>query len=399
MLRRLGAVVIVLAVLATACSEDERGAFEGFRDLQSGSVVAYRVGITQTRTTSGLGSTKKLRSSVRLDVEEEVVDESSYALVVRDAKANGEPTQRLAATRLAGRRLAVDLDDGRIGGDEQAFGGTDDIAAGDIGMLFTLFAPVLSSSGADVGDRWRVATQPVSVPWSLAPLALTFTHEVIGREEFADLDALRVKSVALGNVRFRLPIVAPASSSGGGGSDELVVGRLFDALFADIDNPVAGVAAAIAAIPLAVAAPFLALGEALGSLFGGSGEAEEPKTPVVDLSGPFELRSDTRLWDADGRVLDALGNGTMSLRGRIPELPGGAAELSGRMLEMEIVWKLHRAHTSAFPADRDPPGRGPLPVFAVLGLVLAAGLAAAREAASRLGRRRSTDATDTLVRA
>jgi hypothetical protein len=385
--RRAG-VVLVLLALATACTSDERGAFEGFRDLQAGSVVAYRVGITQQRSTSGLGAKKELRSSVRLDVEEEVTGDASYALVVRDAKASGEETQRLAAARLAGRRLVIDLDDGRVGGDEQAFGGTDDVAAADIGMLFTVFAPVLPSARAEAGDRWRVTTEAASVPWSLAPLQLTISHEIVGREEYRDLDALRVKSVAVTNVRFRLPIVAPASSRPGGGPpDELIVHRLFDSLFSDIDNPVEGVAAAIAAIPLAIAAPFLAIGEALGDLFGGSDEPDEPEIPVVELAGPLELRSDTRLWDADGRVLDALGNGRMSLRGRVPELPGGAAELSGRMLEMEVVWKLHRMHTSAFPADRDPPGRGPLPVVAVIGLIVAAGLATAREITSR--RRRS----------
>jgi hypothetical protein len=161
------------------------------------------------------------------------------------------------------------------------------------------------------------------------------------------------------------------------------VNQLFDDLFADIDNPVEGVAAAIAAIPLAVAAPFLAIGEALGNLFGGSDEPDEPKTPVVDLAGPLELRSDTLLWDADGRVLDALGNGRMSLKGRIPDLPGAASELSGRLLEMEVIWKLHRTHTSTFPADRDPPGRGPVPLLAVLGLIVAVALLVARELAAR----------------
>jgi hypothetical protein len=383
MLRRMGAALVACVLLAS-CTKDERSAFEGFRDLEETAAITYRVGVTQQRTTSGLGATKKLGSSVRLDVEEETTGDASYALVVRDAKASGEESQRTSAARLVGRRLAVDLDDGKVGGGGQAFGGTDDIAAADIGMLFTLFAPVLPSARAGVGDRWRVATEPVNVPWSLEPMRLTVSHEIVGEKEFRGLDVKRAKSVALGNVRFRLPIVAPASSRpGGGGSDELIVNQLFDDLFADIDNPVEGVAAAIAAIPLAVAAPFLAIGEALGNLFGGSDEPDEPKTPVVDLAGPLELRSDTLLWDADGRVLDALGNGRMSLKGRIPDLPGAASELSGRLLEMEVIWKLHRTHTSTFPADRDPPGRGPVPLLAVLGLIVAVALLVARELAAR----------------
>jgi hypothetical protein len=359
--------------------KDERGAFEGFRDLEQGDVISYRVGVTQSRTAGGLGKPKTLRSSVRLDLEEEVAGDATYALVVRSATGRGEASQVQATQRLVGRRLLVDLDDAKVGGDAQAFGGTDDVAAGDIGMLFTLFAPVLPSPRTDAGDRWRVVTEPVAVPWSLTPLTLTVTHDVAERERFHDLDAVRVKSAALGNVTFRLPIVAPAPAAPGApasSEDELIINKLFDSLFADIDNPIEGVAAAIAAIPLAVAAPFIAIGEAIGNLFGGgpSDEPDEPAVPVVDLSGPLELRSDTRVWDADGRVLDALGNGTMHLSGRVPDLPGAASELTGKTLTLDVVWKLHRTHTSAFPADRDPPGRGPLPVLAVVLLVVAAGL-------------------------
>lgn len=383
MRHRLGALLAVLALFAS-CTSDERGAFEGFRDVSGGDVISYRVNVSQERTATGLGEPKRFASSVRIDLDEEATNDTSYTIVVTHTFVRGnEDTQILAGNRLVGRRLLIDLDDGTVGGDEQAFSGTDDVAAADVGMLFTLFAPVLPSPRADVGDHWRVVTEPVNASWSRRPLALTITHDVIGRERFRDLDAVRVKSRALGNVTFRLPIVAPASSAPGAppsGSDELIVNQLFDQLFADIDNPIEGVAAAIAAIPLAVAAPFLAIGEALGSLFGGGrDEPDEPQVPVVELAGPLEVRSDTRLWDADGRVLDALGNGTMRLTGRIPELPGAASELTGKPLVLDVVWKLHRTHASAFPADRDPPGRGPLPILAVVLLVIAAGLAAARQ--------------------
>lgn len=392
MRHRLGALVAALALLGS-CTSDERGTFEGFRDISVGDLISYRVNVSQKRTASGLGAPKRFASNVRLDLEEEATDDTSYTIVITHSFVRGnEETQVLAGNRLVGRRLVVDLDDGKVGGDEQAFSGTDDVAAADIGMLFTLFAPVLPSSRTDTGDHWRVVTEPMSVPWSRTPLALTITHDVIGRERFRDLDAVRVKSRALGNVTFRLPIVAPASSAPGAppsGSDELIVNQLFDQLFADIDNPIEGVAAAIAAIPLAVAAPFIAIGEAIGSIFGGgSDEADEPKVPVVELAGPIEVRSDTRLWDADGRVLDALGNGTMRLTGRIPELPGAASELTGKPLALDVVWKLHRTHTSAFPADRDPPGRGPLPTLAVVLLIVAAALAGARQIVDRRQDRR-----------
>lgn len=392
MRRRLGVLVAVLLVLVSCTAPPEgRTAFEGFRDLEDASVIEYRVAVAQRRTASGLGEPKRFASNVRIELEEEATDETSYALVVRGVVVSGDDDpQASAASRLAGRRLLVDLDDGKVGGDEQVFSGTQDVAAADIGMLFTLFAPVIPSPRADVGERWRVAPDPVSVPWSRTPLALTVTHEIVGRERVEGLDALRVKSIALGNVAFRLPIVSPAPPPSPAGAppsstDELIVNQLFDQLFADIDNPVEGVAAAIAAIPLAVVAPFVAIGEAIGDLFGGSGsdEAREPEIPVVDLAGPIELRSDTRIWDADGRVLDGLGNGTMRLEGRVPELPGAASELTGKPLALDVDWKLRRTHVSAFPADRDPPGRGPLPVAAVVGLVLAAAAAAVGHVTSR----------------
>ncbi len=397
MRHRLGALLAVLALLV-ACTSDERGAFEGFRDLDKGAVITYRVAVDQSRTARGLGAPKKLSSAARLELEEEATSDASYTIVVRSASGRGEATQAQAAQRLVGRRLLVDLDDGILGGDDRAFSGTDDVAAADIGMLFALFAPVLPSPHADDGDGWRVVTEPVAVPWSRTPLTLTVTHDVVGRDRVDDprgghprapgLDAVRVKSVALGNVTFRLPIVAPAPAAPGApasSSDELIVNQLFDSLFADIDNPIEGVAAAIAAIPLAVAAPFIAIGEAIGSLFGGgsSDERDTPEVPVVDLAGPIELRSDTRIWDADGRVLDALGNATMRLTGRVPDLPGAASELSGKALTLDVVWKLHRTHTSAFPADRDPPGRGPVPILAVVLLVVAAALATWRQLVTR----------------
>jgi hypothetical protein len=377
---------IVLAMVLVSCA-GEPHAFEGFRDLENGQVIAYRVTVSQQRVASGLGSKKKLSSKVRIDLEEEVTAEDAYALVVRDVGAKGEASQKTAARRLVGRRLNVDLDDGVIGGDEQAFGGAEDVAASDVAMLFTLFAPVLPSPRAEAGETWRYATEPVAVPWSKTPLSLTVTNEINDRRDLKGLDAIGVKSVALGNVSFDLPLVAPAKGSGGtpASSDDLIVNQLFESLFTDIDNPIAGVFTAIAAIPLAILAPFLAFGEAIGDMFGGSDDQDDaPKVPTVNLSGPLEIRSDTQLWDADGRVLDATGAGTLKLSGQVPELPGEAAELSGKTLRLDVTWKLHRAHASEFPEDRDPP-RSVLPFAAIASVIVAALLAGANH--RRLRRR------------
>jgi hypothetical protein len=385
---RVIASVLALVLVLGACTS-ERKPFEGFRDLEEGQVIAYRVVVNQKRVASGLGPRKELRSKVRLDLEEEATSKDSYALVVRDHGASGEKSQKLAAQRLVGRRLNVDLDDGVFGGDEQAFSGTDDVAASDIGMLFTLFAPLLPSPRPETGDEWRYATRPVRVPWSETPLTLTVTHEVVGPTDDFTLGGYRVSSVALGNVSFELPLVVPAEpGKTPEGPDDLIVNQLFESLFADVDNPIEGFAATIAAIPLAILAPFLAIGEAFGSLFGGSDdEPDDPQVPSIDLSGPLELKSDTNVWDGDGRVLSARGSGTMQLTGTVPELPGRAAELSGKTLHLDVSWKLTRTHTSKLPEPRDPPGPGLVGIVAVVLLLVAAALNAWNHAAAR--RRRS----------
>ncbi len=354
------------------------------------------VDVSQVRTASGLGDPKKLISSTSMLIEEESTTEHSYTLIVRSVGATGEESQRVAAQRLTGRRLVVDLADGKVRGDAEAFSGTQDVAAADIGMLFVLFAPVIPSPRADEGDRWRAVTEPVTVPWS-SPLRFTIDHRVIGRvigkEKLGNLDTARVKSVALGNVDFKLPLVVPAPGVPGRApattsprGDDLIVNQLFEALFADIDNPIEGLAAAIAAIPLAIAAPFLAIGEAIAGLFtsSGSDEPEEVQAPVVDLSGPIELRSDTQVWTADGRVLSALGRGKMSLVGAVSELPGAAAQLSGKTLRLDVTWKMDRTHGKPLPAPRDPPGRGPLPIIALLVAALALALTSWRMPPRRL---------------
>ena len=328
---------------------------------------------------------------MRLDVEEETVDEKRYALVVRSVGAKGEESQRIGAQRLKGKRIDVDLDDGAVTGTAEMFSGTQDLAAADIAMLFVLFAPVVPSPDVAEGDRWRTKTTPIAFPWAKSPLSFTVDHEAAGERVFEGLDAVRVKSNALANVTFPLPIVVPREGSAGQQADDFVINEVFDNLFADVDNPIEGFGAAIAAIPLAILAPFLAFGEALGDLFGGSGDdPEEPKIPVIDMAGGIELHSDTSIWRADGRVLEAVGSGEMSLAGRIPELPGAAAELSGKTLRLDVGWKMRRKHSSTLPEPRDPPGRGALPFIAGALLVVALALTAYRYPPRLfLGRRQS----------
>jgi hypothetical protein len=61
----------------------------------------------------------------------------------------------------------------------------------------------------------------------------------------------------------------------------------------------------------------------------------------------------------------------MQLSGRIPELPGQAAELSGKTIRLDVRWRFGRKLTSAWPEHREPPGRGWLPIVAVALLVVA----------------------------
>jgi hypothetical protein len=376
-LRRLAGAALILLVVTIACSRGPKTPFDGFRDLREGQVISYSLHSAQTRESSGLGEAQALSARLRLSVEEEATGEDTYAIVVRSFPDGiGEESQRVAAGRLVGRRLVVDLDDGIVRGSTDAFSGTDDIALADIALLSVLFAPVLPSPHVEVGDEWRTRTIPIRVPWSLRPLHLTVDNEVVAKQPYRELDSARVKSTALGNVRFRLPLVVPREPGRPPtDKDDLIVNELFESLFADIDNPIEGLAAAITAIPLAIFAPFLAFGEALGDLFGGTSEPDEPKLPVVDLSGPIKMNTNTLLWVADGRVLDANTRGTLDLSGRMPDLPGAAAELSGKTLRLKVVFEINRTHTSPFPAPRDPPGRGWAPIVAIVLTAIALALA------------------------
>ncbi len=375
------AAVLIALTLVSGCSSGRPNAFEGFRVLEGDEVLTYRIVVSQKRTASGLGDPKTLTSKVRLDVEEEPT-ETGYTVVVRDAAATGESTQTTAARRLVGRRIAVNLEEGAIAGDVELFAGAEDLAAADVGLLHALFAPVLPQARSEPATKWRLKSPIVRVPWAEGPLSFTVDHEVIASETLRELEAARVRSRALTNVRFSLPLVeqAPKASGGGGGSSggSFIVNDLFEQLFTDIDNPAEGLVAAIAAVPLAIVAPFLAIGEALGGLFGGSGsdEPDEPEIPVVDLAGPLSLESSTAVWRADGRVLTATGKGTAKLRGTLPQLSGAAAELSGKPLKLDTSWSIERKLTSAWPDPRPIPGRPlvllVLAVLAVLGGAVAA---------------------------
>lgn len=206
------------------------------------------------------------------------------------------------------------------------------------------------------------------MPWSLRPVHLTIDNEVQSVGEFHHLECAKVRSVALGNVRFRLPLVVPRDPARPPDeAEDLIVNELFESLFSDIDNPIEGFAAAITAIPLAIVAPLIAFGEALGSLFGGSSEKEDaPELPVVDLAGPIDLHTTTLVWTADGRVLDADTQATLALSGRLPELPGQASGLSGKVVRLDVDLRISRTHAAPFPEPRDPPGRGWIPLIAAL---------------------------------
>lgn len=390
-MRRVPVVLVCLVLLAAACTTDDDAAFAGFRDAPLGQVLRYSVLVDQTRSASGLGATKELPSRVRLELEEEALEDGRFALLVRDVGATGEASQRAAAHRLRGRRVVVDPATDTVQGMTEAFSGSEDIAAADVALLWVLLAPVLRDTDPDAGDAWRTATPSLTFPWAQGGLVLSSRHAVHARETLRRLDVARVSSDALGNARFRLPIVRPAASGqppASGGSRPLIVNELFESLFADIDNPVQGFAAAIAAIPLAVAAPFLAIGEALGGLFG-SGRSQpsrpaQPAPPVLNMSGPIQLDTATALWTADGRVLGATGSGTLKLGGDVPDLGGGATSLSGKRLSLDTSWRFERTLTSPWPEPREPPGRGIAPVAALVALAAAvAAVAARRIVASR----------------
>jgi hypothetical protein len=359
------AFVCAAAVLCVSCTADLGDHAAGFRVLKPGSVVSYRLDIRQARTASGLGPRKILASSASVDVDEEARNDHGYVVLVRSARASGEDTQKTAANRMAGRRIGVDLSNGRPTAVSKDFSGTKDVTAVDTAMLLDLLAPLLPKRDTRDGERWRVVTRKVRQPWAAHALYFTIDNEVTKTTRFHGLDARVVRSTALANVTFRVPLVVPAPAAPGG-PKKYLVNELFSLLFSDIHDPIHATAAAIAAIPLFVAAPFLAIGQAIADMFGGSKPTEDDF--VVDLSGPVRFVSSTTIWTRDGRVLAQTATGGMTLSGQIPRLGGGAASLSGKTLHLDASWTFARRHVSPLP---EPTRRS------LLLLVLAAVLAAA----------------------
>jgi hypothetical protein len=407
LMRRVVGTALISLLLATAgCTSGEPNAFTGFRLIDRDEVLSYRIQVRQKRTASGLGSPKSLRSTVILDVEEEPT-ETGYDLVVRDVSASGESTQKTAAARLKGRRIGVNLEEGALLGDVELFSGADDLAAADIGVLHALFSPLLPKARSEGGEHWRAKTPTMRVPWSQEPIFFTVDHEVVSSEVLKMLDAARVRSRALTNIRFRLPLLEqatsttpPTSGSSGSGQRTFIVNELFEELFSDIDNPAEGLIAAIAAIPLAIAAPFLAFGEALGGLFGDSDSdpsaPKQPEIPVVDLAGPVDLNSNTAVWRADGRVLSSSSKGTAELTGTLPQLSGAAADLSGKPLTLKTAWSIKRRLTSPWPQPRPVPGRGLVLLVLAIIAVLAGVIAAAWRTRQMRSRGGSSPVRDTV---
>jgi len=364
-MRLLALVVAVLVVSASACSNEPRRPTDGHRVLEQGEVQTYDVEINQKRKADGPDSSNEFTSKVVLKLEEEAQDEDRFSILVRDAIGTGEESQIQSALRLKGRTLDIDLDRGVVRAATEMFAGTEDVAASDIGMLIVLLSPLLPRANSGIGDEWR-ATSTVPVAWSQPGARFTTSHKVTGERELRGLETATVASTALSNVSFRIELVREvppeqAQREGGATADGrgFIVNQLFEQLFTDIDDPVSATVAAFAAIPFAIAAPFIALLEGLAGLFGGnrSSERPEPDTPVVILSGPVELKSTSDVWRHDGRVLGTTGSGYTDLSGPLPTLAGEAAPLSGKSLRLRSDWTYTRKLTSPWPDPVDESSR------------------------------------------
>ncbi len=360
-MRRLAGVVVVSALLCASCALPGAAVWSVPKD----QVVSYRVRIDQRRTASGLGPSKSLATSVTFDLDEQSLGKGTYSLLIKHVDAAGESSQITAARRVVGTRINVDATKPPPIDDRRWYGGGSDANASDIAMLFVLLAPVLRSRDTS----WRVDAPPAGVSWAGRPMPVTVDHRLTGHEDLRGLDVADVSSSALANADFRLPLVVqnPSPTSK---SNELIVNQLFDALFSDIHNPVQGIAAAIASIPLSILAPFLAIGQAIGNLFS-SHNNSQPSSPTVDLSGPLQISSGTKLWTHDGRVLGATGTGSMHLTGQLPSLPGKASSLSGRTLHLDTMWSISETMTSPYPAPISKKNL-PLEIAASIAVLLAA---------------------------
>lgn len=316
----------------------------------------YRVKIEQSRRGEGLAKTPDRTVSINAKLIERSVA-GGMSIVVDDVDADGEESQVESARRLRGKSITVRIGAQGIEGISLGLSEDPDLNAADIALLFQVVSPLVPGKGRATPTR---SITGLAAPWSEG-ITLDVTHRDAGRRWVRWVLADVVSTTARGRLTFRLPI-ARSSPPSGGGRQTALVDEVFQSLFGPGtgDGTAAQIAKGFAAIPFAIAAPFLAITDALTSIFGGS-RGGETRVTTIPLAGEISLEARTAIGGSDARELSTTGRGSMRLTGELPRLEGEAASLSEKPLTLSADWVYSKSLVNPWPF-------GPL-LLAIAGLV------------------------------
>ncbi|MGH2786255.1 MAG: hypothetical protein ACRDJ1_13420 [Actinomycetota bacterium] len=345
-MKRRRAAIAGLALVATSCTGVRITVGDDNGVSGTGQALSYRVRVQQVRRGEGLTQPIDRTVSLEARITQRSLGTGAIGFTIEKVDARGEATQVRAAEALQGRVLTVSV--GPDGAQRISLGiaGDADMNAIDVALLFQLISPVLPGAGSAPPVR---SLRNLSAPWSDG-ISLDVEHRRAGKRWTRWVVADVIETDASGTVTFLLPIARESAPSSSSGSQTHIVDEVFESLYgvAEQGGPAGALAASIAAIPLSIAAPFLALADALGGLFGGGGSSA-PRRATIPLSGPIHLSATTATGGSDHRELHTTGSGSMRLEGKLPAMSGDAADLSERPLLLTADWTYSKDLVKPWP--------------------------------------------------
>jgi hypothetical protein len=338
-IRRPFLAVLVLSLFLPACTVRVGGSSSASSST-SGSHL-YRIHVEQVRRGRGLADTPDRRVSISARVEERRTGDT-ISLLIKDVDAGGEPAQVAAARNLIGRSASLRIGPNGFEGISLGIGGDPDLGVGDVALLFQVISPAIPSGAHATASR---SITGLGAPWA-DRISLDVRHHPAGHRWVRWVLADVIETEAKGTLVFKLPVAREAPS---GGPRTSLVDDVFQSLFGYTSGNAAvdAFSKSIAAIPFAVAAPFLALADALGCLFGCSSGG--PRVATLPLEGPIELSATTAVGGSDARELRTTGHGSMRLAGKLPAMTGDAAGLSGKPITLAADWTYSKELVKPWP--------------------------------------------------
>ncbi|MGH2726353.1 MAG: hypothetical protein ACRDKS_05190, partial [Actinomycetota bacterium] len=255
-MRRPVAIVLALTLAFPACTGVRIRIGEDSNPpavLGPGEELLYRVKVTQVRRGEGVGRPVDRSVSLNAKLLQRTLGGGGVSIVIEDVDAEGETTQVEAAERLRGKAVTVLVSPDGIRNVALGIAGDADVNAIDVALLFQLVSPVLPGAGGHIASSRSL--MGITAPWSDG-ISLDVVHRSAGRHWARWVLADEIETEARGTIAFRLPIAREAAPSSSGSRTPLV-DEVFASLFgvAESGGPAGALAASIAAIPFAVAAP------------------------------------------------------------------------------------------------------------------------------------------------